>query len=799
MSARKPDKDSVKTEAVPKTLSESSNADESHKVEPKPTITSSEGSADEGVKELDERGGENGGLNDDEDVKTIPAPKSHPNAHLPFDQRPNLYPDDDSDDPVVDEMDVLLSQSLAENMYIFQYPLRGEIAGPIDAANQDISCRMKPKQEKVELTIMLDTNRDSYNFARAMEIADLTANDKMGPEEKKEASHFPENDKMDRYWLTSTRNQMNTHYCVGLIDGGKLHLTPIKGILQMRPDMSYLDPKPLTKPGEGTDEAGGPAKAVNVRVQTTREKAIATRKAQEAAAVEDWVELHTTYRDDPNTENAIRKMIGDPAATPITFNQSPAEYIEALSCVNRTKAKFAEDTIIHPDGVKQSQHKVLDKKVEARTNIFNLNETQRMPWVEQLISMLCSAQVISFSQIKATLNLTTPISDDILLAEISRHAWCVHGNWVVKSDLVYPKPYKSHFTGCPSARLRRIRDMFIKRIYTMDNEAAHKPIEDHFAYDPEVLAEDFYPPYIGTHYRDHNGEYPKNPMSRLDRPVDKTDVFVKVSHLRVGSVHDVAVVDCREVLKGVARQVISKGWVLKRPTDALFISEYPEIVAEQNKQISETLAISVTDPIKVESTLEKSGGRISSRKSVSKMDSSNTLKTTGKTRVKKGPTSAELAQVKNKHPALIAHLEGLLAEEGVLSFSAAAKNCKQSSKKELVSDEKTIRSALEIVGLPVALTWWEENMSNSVYVLKTCGDAAQDLLRSEILQLFEKKQVIKKVNLDVACRAKGIEVPATTVFTRIVKEIATKRPGGLWSFTLPADEVGEDEDEQMDD
>ncbi|KNC84592.1 hypothetical protein SARC_03189 [Sphaeroforma arctica JP610] len=736
-----------------------------------------------------------------------------PKVFVPYNQRPNLYEGDDSDDPVVEEMDVFLSQTLADNMYIFQYPLRGELAGPFDTDNQDITLRMKPKQEKVEMTVMLNTQSDSYNFAKALQIADLTATEKMSEEERAEASHFPEDLKMDRYWLTSTRNQIGTHYCVGLIVDGQVHLTPVKGILQMRPDMSYLDPKPAPK--EDDSEANeAKAKAVNVRVQTSREKMLAARKAKDMETDEDWVGLSTFYRDHHNTDVVVSKMVVDPALPPIPFPLTADEYVETLSCVNRANQNAKKDAVVHPDGVKQSAHKIQNLDPKKRTDIFNLNLTQRLPWVEQAVLMLSSAQVAPFAQIKSMLYFVTSITDEIIMSELSRHAWLVHGNWVVKSELVYPKNAKSQITGCSGDKLRTIRDMFIHSIHTMDNIKAHEVVEDPFAYNPEVLAHDFYPPFIGTHYRDSAGDMPSKPMGRLHRPEHNAQVYIRVKDMRVGVVEDVDVRDFREVFKGPGRHVISKGWTLKRATDQTFIDAHPDIVREQNALIEATLGKAGSDVVvKKESgrqttpTKPKREPAIKKEATAARHPKTATPEKAHKEFAKPAAVTeaerlekhqAEELKFKTHRAALIAHIEALLVEHGVLSYAAVKALCASATKKEFKADGKAVFLALKAGGLSVTLEWWdgldEDAGNKTVYVAKSVGDPAKDEYRNVLLECFQLAESVKKSTVDAICTERSIAIPATTTFTRMVKEIA-KKSGGAWSFMIPEAEI-EDEDEE---
>ena len=61
--------------------------------------------------------------------------------------------------------------------------------------------------------------------------------------------NFPDG-RMDRQVLTSSRAVRDTsRYAVGILDQNELHITPIEGILSLRPSMEYLDQSDKTAKG----------------------------------------------------------------------------------------------------------------------------------------------------------------------------------------------------------------------------------------------------------------------------------------------------------------------------------------------------------------------------------------------------------------------------------------------------------------------------------------------------------------------------------------------------------------------
>ena len=68
----------------------------------------------------------------------------------------------DDDDEVVGEMPVFLSQDLASNLYLLQYPLRPSNRPYTDVGKLS-SVKVKPMQKKLEVEYDLDTNSSNYD------------------------------------------------------------------------------------------------------------------------------------------------------------------------------------------------------------------------------------------------------------------------------------------------------------------------------------------------------------------------------------------------------------------------------------------------------------------------------------------------------------------------------------------------------------------------------------------------------------------------------------------------------------
>ncbi|KAI2577602.1 RNA polymerase III subunit E, partial [Homo sapiens] len=124
----------------------------------------------------------------------------------------------------IDQIDVYLAKSLAEKLYLFQYPVR-----PASMTYDDIphlSAKIKPKQQKVELEMAIDTLNPNYCRSKGEQIA-LNVDGACADETSTYSSKL-----MDKQTFCSSQTTSNTsRYAAALYRQGELHLTPLHGIL----------------------------------------------------------------------------------------------------------------------------------------------------------------------------------------------------------------------------------------------------------------------------------------------------------------------------------------------------------------------------------------------------------------------------------------------------------------------------------------------------------------------------------------------------------------------------------------
>ena len=133
----------------------------------------------------------------------------------------------DGVDEVIAEIDVVLSQELLDQLYVMQYPLR-PLWRAYDNSMLD-SVRFKQGQQILEMEYRLKEEE------RSREVQTKVSSATTGVE-------FEDPTKsMQTHVVRSTVVPNKSNYLVGMYRGSELHVTPLKGVLQMRPSFSYID------------------------------------------------------------------------------------------------------------------------------------------------------------------------------------------------------------------------------------------------------------------------------------------------------------------------------------------------------------------------------------------------------------------------------------------------------------------------------------------------------------------------------------------------------------------------------
>ncbi|XP_068002888.1 DNA-directed RNA polymerase III subunit RPC5 [Melanerpes formicivorus] len=368
----------------------------------------------------------------------------------------------EEDDPILQEIDVFLARSLLEKLYLFQYPIR-----PASMTYDDVthlSAKIKPKQQKVELEMAIDTLNPNYCRSKGEQIAlnvDGTCTDETSTYSSK---------LMDKQTFCSSQAASNvSRYAAAVYKKGELHLTPLHGILQLRPSFTYLDKadakhrerEAANEGGDSSqDEAEDDVKQITVRFSRPETEQARQRRVQsyeflqKRQAEEHWVHLHYYGLKDSRSEHERQYLFsqGHGLAENTELIKSPSEYLMMLM----------------PPSVEEEN----DKPV-APSNVLSMAQLRTLPLADQIKILMKNVKVMPFANLMSLLGSGT--DSTAVLRCIQQVAMLVQGNWVVKSDVLYPKDSSSPHSGVPAEVLCRGRD-FVMWKFTQDRWVVRKEV-----------------------------------------------------------------------------------------------------------------------------------------------------------------------------------------------------------------------------------------------------------------------------------------------------------------------------------
>ncbi|NXU90568.1 RPC5 polymerase, partial [Xiphorhynchus elegans] len=368
----------------------------------------------------------------------------------------------EEDDPIIQEIDVFLARSLLEKLYLFQYPIR-----PASMTYDDVthlSAKIKPKQQKVELEMAIDTLNPNYCRSKGEQIAlnvDGTCTDETSTYSSK---------LMDKQTFCSSQAASNvSRYAAAVYKKGELHLTPLHGILQLRPSFTYLDKadakhrerEAANEGGDSSqDEAEDDVKQITVRFSRPETEQARQRRVQsyeflqKRQAEEHWVHLHYYGLKDSRSEHERQYLFsqGHGLAENTELIKSPSEYLMMLM----------------PPSVEEENDKPM-----APSNVLSMAQLRTLPLADQIKILMKNVKVMPFANLMSLLGSGT--DSTAVLRCVQQVALLVQGNWVVKSDVLYPKDTSSPYSGVPAEVLCRGRD-FVMWKFTQDRWVVRKEV-----------------------------------------------------------------------------------------------------------------------------------------------------------------------------------------------------------------------------------------------------------------------------------------------------------------------------------
>ncbi|KAK3559884.1 hypothetical protein QTP86_026184 [Hemibagrus guttatus] len=368
----------------------------------------------------------------------------------------------EEDDPIIQELDVYLAKSLSDKLYLFQYPVRPAIMNYDDFPH--LTAKIKPKQQKVEMEVAIDTMSPNYCRSKGEQIALNVDGTSL------EDSSTYSIKMMDKQTFSSIQATTNTsRYAAAVFRKGELHLTPLQGILQMRPSFSYLDKadskhkerEAANEAGDSSqDEADDDVKQITVRFSRPESEQARQRRIQsyeflqKKQAEEPWVHLHYHGLKDGRSEHERQYLYCQAMDTTENTElvKTPSEYLAMLM------PPLTEEKVVKPVGP---------------SNVLSMAQLRTLPLGDQVKTLMKNVKVMPFANLMGLLASGTDSTS--VLRCIQQVAMLVQGNWVVKSDVLYPKSTCSPHSGVPAEVLCRGRDFVMWR-FTNERSLLRKEV-----------------------------------------------------------------------------------------------------------------------------------------------------------------------------------------------------------------------------------------------------------------------------------------------------------------------------------
>lgn len=393
----------------------------------------------------------------------------------------------EEEDPVVQEMDVFLSQS--KELYLLQYPLRSS-EEPY-TADSILAARVCGGGEGVELDVKVRPQGENYSSSRGENYARMVA---MGsPDGGYKSNYF------DQLTLSSAPMPFKSgRYAVAACKEGALHISQLNGIVQLKPNLSYLDRADVgakkleaaaSDDGDTTESEGEEAKPVTVRFAKQVNPAKAQKKVghkltftENSKTNREWTNV-TYYGVESEEADEERRLLlaGEDAEDQSDqFSMPEGRYLDTIFPKEASRQEESSGTSGAPIGV------------------VSLESIRKLPLKRQVLEVLRSAHMIQFGQLCSLLGVAGGKMGSVLEAVLSCSV-LVQGCWVVASHVIFPdskeaakRSARDYILWCFSQR-RLVPRKDIMGVVKLPNEAVRQMMQ--------TLAEQRFIPQHGWEFK----------------------------------------------------------------------------------------------------------------------------------------------------------------------------------------------------------------------------------------------------------------------------------------------------------
>ncbi|XP_055910883.1 DNA-directed RNA polymerase III subunit RPC5-like [Eupeodes corollae] len=266
---------------------------------------------------------------------------------------------------------------------------------------------------------------------------------------------------------TSTKSIDNAaKYIVGILQDKEVHLSPLTSILQLRPSFQYFDKEDKRAKAEekSINEEDDDEELQQVTVKFSKTGANRSKKIKDKSydsfvkrcTEEPWCETLWHPRTSPTAELERQKLFATQQQTSHSMELKATKYAGKLLIQNYQEMSI--DTVL--------PSKVIGK-----------NKLKTMPLTDQLKVILKDARMLTFDDIMSILtesdeclssernlngvNSAEKCTPLLVLRTLALVGVLIKGNWVAKSEVIYPPDNLSNANGVCSDLMIRARDYIL--------------------------------------------------------------------------------------------------------------------------------------------------------------------------------------------------------------------------------------------------------------------------------------------------------------------------------------------------
>uniref|UniRef100_UPI00358F1173 DNA-directed RNA polymerase III subunit RPC5 isoform X2 n=1 Tax=Myxine glutinosa TaxID=7769 RepID=UPI00358F1173 len=247
---------------------------------------------------------------------------------------------------------------------------------------------------------------------------------------------------------------LTAHLQKMLLIRGELHLTPLHGMLQLRPGFSYLDKadarhrenENIHDGDSSQEEPEEDVKQITVRFARPENDRARQKRMQsyeymrQKQSEEQWHHLAYHGSKDSRADFERHYLFAQSSGmvTGSELNKTPKEYLAMLM----------------PQAQKEAESKTV-----IPSNMVSMSQLRTLPLSDQVKTLMKNVKVLQFSQLMGLLGPGTDSTS--ALRCIQQVSVLVQGCWVVKSEILYPKESHSPYSGVCAEALCRGRDFLL--------------------------------------------------------------------------------------------------------------------------------------------------------------------------------------------------------------------------------------------------------------------------------------------------------------------------------------------------